>query len=271
MLEEAEDLRTEGAELHGLLETLEEGDWSLPTPFKNWTTLDVVTHLHFADRLATESLKGPERFHEELLPVIEAVQSGRDILACTYERLGSPGPTALLTLWYDRFREMCDLLGTADPALRLKWLGPEMSVRTFAAARQMETWAHGQDVYDLLGVARKDTDRIKNIATLGVKTFQWTFANRGLEVPKDAPYVRLTAPSGVTWEWNEPKERDRVEGAAVDFCQVVTQTRNVADTSLHIVGETARRWMEIAQCFAGPPEDPPKPGTRLVRRDKRRV
>jgi len=53
-----------------------------------------------------------------------------------------------------------------------------------------------------------------------------------------------------------------VAGDATEFCQVVTQTRNVADTRLDVKGETAVRWMAMAQCFAGPPEDPPEPGTR---------
>ena len=52
-------------------------------------------------------------------------------------------------------------------------------------------------------------------------------------------------------------------GSAVEFCQVVTQTRNIADTGLKLVGETARNWMQNAQCFAGPPETPPAPGSRV--------
>jgi hypothetical protein len=43
---------------------------------------------------------------------------------------------------------------------------------------------------------------------------------------------------------------------------VVAQTRALADTSLRVEGEIARRWLSIAQCFAGPPEDPPQPGVR---------
>jgi len=35
------------------------------------------------------------------------------------------------------------------------------------------------------------------------------------------------------------------------------------DTALQVVGAPANRWMAIAQCFAGPPEDPPVPGTRV--------
>jgi len=137
-----------------------------------------------------------------------------------------------------------------------------MSVRSSITARLMETWAHGQEIYDLLGVERIDGDRIKNIAVLGVNTFGWTFINRGLEVPSPVPQVRLTSPSGQNWVWNEATADELVEGSATEFCQVVTQVRNVADTRLRVTGEVASRWMSIAQCFAGPPEDPPAPGAR---------
>nr|MDJ0867277.1 TIGR03084 family protein [Myxococcota bacterium] len=58
-------------------------------------------------------------------------------------------------------------------------------------------------------------------------------------------------------------ETECVRGDALDFCHVVTQGRNVADTALEVRGEVATRWMSIAQCFAGGPVDPPKPGTRV--------
>jgi hypothetical protein len=57
-----------------------------------------------------------------------------------------------------------------------------------------------------------------------------------------------------------------VEGSAAEFCQVVTQVRNIADTKMRVVGPAAAAWMSIAQCFAGPPEDPPPLGTRFTQR-----
>ena len=78
------------------------------------------------------------------------------------------------------------------------------------------------------------------------------------------PYVRLVAPSGEIWTYNEPSDTDRIEGSATEFCQVVTQVRNIADTSLAVRGEAATRWMSIAQCFAGPPHPPPAKGTRFT-------
>ena len=59
-------------------------------------------------------------------------------------------------------------------------------------------------------------------------------------------------------------EDNLIEGNAEDFCQVVTQVRNIADVNLKLTGKIANEWMSIAQCFAGPPEQPPKPGLRFT-------
>lgn len=257
------DLREEGDALYELLKTLDESDWERPTPFKSWTVRDVVEHLHFSDRLAVTSLKSDEEFLKTAAVMGRAItEEGLNLKDCARREIGSLEPSALLQLWRDYFKEMCDLLAAANPKTRLKWFGPDMGVRMFATARQMETWAHGQEVYDLLRVPREYTDRIKNIAVIGIKTFGWTFVNRGLEIPAKMPYVRLTSPSGEIWEWNQPDRDNRLEGLASEFCHVVTQGRNIADTKLEVVGETATKWMAIAQCFAGGPEEPPPPGQR---------
>jgi hypothetical protein len=74
------------------------------------------------------------------------------------------------------------------------------------------------------------------------------------------PRLKLIAPSGAVWEYGEGD--DLITGRATEFCQVVTQCRNSADTSLEVEGEVAKAWMAVAQCFAGPPNDPPPPGVR---------
>ena len=129
----------------------------------------------------------------------------------------------------------------------------------------METWAHGQEVFDHLGVERVDADRIKNIAHLGVSTFGWTYQVRRMELPPAVPHVRLTAPSGAIWTWGEEGAANAVTGSATEFCQVVTQVRSVSDTKLVVRGPVATQWMAMAQCFAGAAEPPPAPGTRFRR------
>ena len=60
----------------------------------------------------------------------------------------------------------------------------------------METWAHGQDVADALGIVRVPTDRLRHIAHLGVATFGWSFTNRRMKVPDSPVRVEVTSPSG---------------------------------------------------------------------------
>ena len=50
-----------------------------------------------------------------------------------------------------------------------------------------------------------------------------------------------------------PGDVATVSGTALDFCLVVTQRRNVADTDLRVEGELAEDWISVAQAFAGPP------------------
>ena len=48
-------------------------------------------------------------------------------------------------------------------------------------------------------------------------------------------------------------------GAAYDFCLLVTQRVNRADTSLVATGRDANTWLDIAQAFAGPPGEGREP------------
>ena len=137
-----------------------------------------------------------------------------------------------------------------------------MSVRSCIIARQMEHWAHAQAIYDVLGQTRINGSRLRNVAHIGVTTYSWSFRVNGRPPPKPKPYVRLTAPGGHIWEWNDPQDDNAVIGEAAEFCQVVTQCRNIGDTALQTRGDAARQWMSIAQCFAGGAETPPAQGLR---------
>lgn len=258
-----EDLRAEVDELYAFLLTLDAKDWETPTLFMGWTPWDIVAHLHFFDEVSTSSVAGLEEFKACQKKVIEGAKSGLNGREQTRKALGRYDVPTLLEKWKSLNDEMISLLSESDPKRRLPWFGPDMGVQMFTTARFMETWSHGQAIYDLKKTDRPATNRIKNVVAIGVKTFGWTFVNRKLETPGAPPYVRLTAPSGEIWEYNDPSDGERVEGSALDFCWTVTQVRNVADTDLRVVGPVANRWMEIAQCFAGGPIDPPKPGYRL--------
>jgi uncharacterized protein (TIGR03084 family) len=266
MLQQIADFRSEADDLHTLLVTLKLTDWQRETQFKSWSINDIVQHLHETDLLAAASANGPEHYDQARAETQALRDSGMTRQQATRQRLiGLTGPR-LLERWYTTMTGLCEKLSALPTDTRLKWGGPDMGVRMFSTARQMEIWAHGQAIYDLLGIDRQPTNRLRNIAEIGARTYGWTFANRKLSTPGSAPYIRLTAPDGAIWEWNNPSAQDSVRGDALPFCQVVTQVRNVADTDLTVIGDAAGEWMRIAQCFAGPPEDPPAPGTRVPTR-----
>ena len=146
---------------------------------------------------------------------------------------------------------MVVVLGELDPSARVPWYGPPMSPTSFGTARLMEYWAHGQDVADGLGAARAPTARLRHICHLGVRTYRFAYAIRGLEAPGEVPRVSLLAPDGSTWQWGSGD--DAIEGPAVDFCLRVTQRRHRDDTGLRATGPRADAWLDLAQCFAGPP------------------
>jgi len=257
-----QDFRDECEALAEVLEPLGDAAFEQPTLFKGWTLHDVVAHLHIFNWAADASIHDPERFDRWWADLQRRIAGGRNLREATDDWLGAERNRAVFERWRAFYPEMCERLEGVDPKLRVKWAGPSMSARSSVTARQMETWAHGQEVWDVLGIERVDTDRIRNVAVLGVKTFGWSYRVRGLEVPAETPTVRLKAPSGAVWEWNDSASDNRVEGTATEFCQVVTQVRHVADTELRTTGPVATEWMSIAQCFAGPPETPPAPGTR---------
>jgi uncharacterized protein (TIGR03084 family) len=261
MLQEAMDFRDESEALYELLEPLTDADFERSTLFKGWTVNQVIGHLHLWNQAADLTLRDPAAFLEFGAKVMKSVASG-GLRSFEDQWLEGRHGRTLLNEWREFLGPMAERFAAADPKQRVRWAGPDMSVRSSITARLMETWAHGQAAYDLLGMQRADTDRIRSIVQLGVNTFGWTFRNRGLAVPGQVPRLRLTAPSGDTWEWNVENTTDQIAGTATEFCQVVTQTRNVADTRLEVSGGVARQWMAIAQCFAGPPVDPPAPGTR---------
>jgi uncharacterized protein (TIGR03084 family) len=261
MLPQALDFRDESEALFQLIEPLSETELEQATQFKGWTINNVLRHLHMWNWAADTALQDTDKFMAFIDDMNTNIDSG-GLRVFEEKRLKGLDGRELLTTWRDFYQEMSGHFEGADPKMRVKWAGPDMSVRSSITARLMETWAHGQEVYDTLGVVRENGDRIKNIAVLGVNTYGWTFATRGQEPPGPAPYVKLTGPSGAVWEWNEPSETSAVVGDATEFCQVVTQVRNIADTSLTVSGPVAEKWMSVAQCFAGAPEEPPAPGSR---------
>lgn len=263
-MKQAQDFLDESMALFQLVADMDAEALARPTQFKGWTINRIIGHLHVWNEAAVLSLQDPEAFGQYVARLATLIGKGKTMADLEAERLfGMIGPD-LVAAWRDHLSVIAEAFDRTDPSKRVPWVGPSMSARSAMTARLMETWAHGQAVFDLEGIEREEADRIENIVTLGVRTYDWTFKVRGQQPPGPMPQLRLTLPSGRLLEMGEGP--DQISGPARDFCQVVCQTRNIADVALEVSGPTAVAWMQIAQCFAGPPEEPPSPGARFATR-----
>jgi uncharacterized protein (TIGR03084 family) len=254
------DLRDECEWLDNLVAPLSEVQWNLITPFVGWSIKTEIAHLAYFDSTARLAATDPQTFKKHLVSVFQSPEKYME----SQRKIRTEVPGKVLKFWRQERKALVDILETLNRKDRLPWYGPPMSALSFATARLMETWAHGQDVADTLGVAHTPTDRLRHISHLGVSTFGWSYANRGIKVPDVAFRVELTGPSGKIWTWGPPDAAESICGTAEDFCLVVVQRRHVDDTNLKITGEIMRDWMLIAQAFAGPPTTGPKPGERVT-------
>ena len=255
------DLEAEQQALDEVVGALAPDQFALPTPSPRWTVADQLGHLTYFDGTAVLAIEDPEAFGGALHQLIEAAAGGDEgVDAFVLGAYRAMSPDELVVAWRANRAALSTAAATLADDARVPWYGPAMSAKSFLTARLMETWAHGQDIVDTVGADRPATDRLRHIARLGHLTRGWSYHNRGLEPPAGDVAVVLQAPSGDTWRFGDDGgDGNRIEGAALDFCLVVTQRRNVADTDLVVEGERAADWMRVAQAFAGPATDGPAP------------
>jgi uncharacterized protein (TIGR03084 family) len=263
-MQQAYDFLDESNAVYELLSQLSEKDFDQSTQFKGWTFNNVIGHLHVWNYAADISLGDGEEWNDFSAKALKALGSGSSMNQFEQTITNDISGKELLEKWKSYFTEMSERFAAADPKKRVKWMGPDMSVRSSISARHMETWAHAQELYDSLGVKRINHDRIKNIVIIGNNTFKWCYTVHNRKIPTEKPYLKLTSPSGEIWEFNNQSNKNYISGLAEEFCQVVTQVRNIKDVNLNVHGSDSNEWMSIAQCFAGPLEIPPAPGTRKM-------
>lgn len=243
------DLHAESEDLDALVGELPDEAWATPTPSPGWTIAHQIAHLAWTDRVAVRAVTDPQGFRDEAQRLLSTAGTYVDEAAAEGAALPPP---QLLVRWRDARAGLAAALLAVPEGTRVVWFGPPMSPVSMATARLMETWAHGHDVADALGIARLPTPRLRHIAHLGVRTRDFAYRVRDRVPPSEPFRVELTAPDGSIWIWGEGATQS-VTGPALDFCLLVTQRRHRRDLNLVARGADADEWLDIAQAFAGPP------------------
>ncbi|MBI5341623.1 MAG: TIGR03084 family protein [Mycolicibacterium rufum] len=245
------DLRAESDDLDALVADLSAERWATDTPAVGWTIAHQIAHLLWTDRVALVAVTDEAAFAADI--VSAAAQNPTGFVDAAAEELAVTPPAQLLADWRHTRTALHDALLTVEDGRKLPWFGPPMSAPSMATARLMETWAHGLDVADALGVTRAPTARLRSIAHIGVRTRDFAYTVHGLTPPAEPFHVKLHAPDGAEWSWGPDDAAQRVSGSAEHFCMLVTQRRARSELDVVAVGPDAEQWLTIAQAFAGPP------------------
>jgi uncharacterized protein (TIGR03084 family) len=277
------DLAEESADLDALVAGRGATEWTRLTPAPGWTIAHQIAHLAWTDHVALLAATDPDGF---LAAITVAAQDpagfvdrgAMEFLAgvglghperspATAPPDGSAPHLELLQRWRAGRDALAGALRTTPPGVKLPWYGTRMSATSMATARIMETWAHGQDVADALGVSRTPTARLRHIAHLGTRTLGHSFATHGRAVPDSPVRVELVGPPAsrpgdgeAYWIFGPADATNVVAGPALDFCLLVTQRRHRAELALVATGPIADEWLDVAQAFAGPPGLGRQPG-----------
>lgn len=244
------DLTAESDELDSLVAPLSTDRWADPTPAPGWTIAHQIGHLLWTDRVALTAVTDEAGF----AALLETAQADPTrFVDAAAEEQAAVAPAELLADWRATRQRLHEALLAVPDGRKLPWFGPPMSAASMATARLMETWAHGLDVADALGVKRQATGRLRSIAHIGVRTRDYAFVINNLTPPTEPFRFEFRGPGGDTWSWGPQDAPQRVTGSAEDFCFLVTQRRPLNTLDITAQGPDAQRWLEIAQAFAGPP------------------
>ncbi len=238
-------------ELGGMVSSLDESGWLLPSQCEGWTVSDVVLHLAQTNEMAIGSTRGT--FAEvtdalnDGLPPATSVNEGAGLLVA-HER-GASG-AEVFSRWQASARTLRDELAGLEPGHRVTWVAGELSARTLATTRLAETWIHTGDIAPALDHEMIADDRLWHIARLAWRTLPYAFGQAGYQAAGPVAFT-LEAPNGDTWVF-EPDDPalTTIEGPALDLCTVAGQRADAAETELRGEGPDADAVLDLVRTFA---------------------
>lgn len=251
------------ARVDQLVEAAGTARWNADTPAEGWDVAMQIAHLAWTDEVSLTAIRDPAAFHAVL---DTAMTDPTGFVDAGAAEIAATGRDEVLARWRLARGDLADALKAADPGEKIPWFGPPMRPVSMTTARIMETWAHGVDVADGLGISVSDdpafVGALPHVAKLGFKTRAFAYMMNGLEAPNSEIHVTLTQADGNVLEFGTPEATQRVSGSLLDFCLLVTQRVHLADTDLEALGDDADKWLRIAQAFAGLPGGGREEGAR---------
>src|SRR5215475_1722712 len=156
------DLVAESSDVDSRVAGLTAADWARPTPAAGWTIAHQIAHLAWTDDAAIMAITDQDAYSAHLVEAAAKPDSIVDEGAAAY----LDEPAALLARWRAGRQRLAAELAQVPAGTRIPWYATPMTPASLATARLMETWAHGLDVADALGIEAVPTARLRHIAFL---------------------------------------------------------------------------------------------------------
>ena len=238
-------LQSQTERLNAILSSLDEHQWESPSLCPGWSVSDVVLHLAQTEEGVVATVEGRD------LPNLPDGGETVDEVVDRWLRSESGARPAEIHARWDRARRAAlEALRNADPAVPVIWIAAPLRPRTLATTRLSEHWIHTMDIAEPLGIPNPDTDVLKDIAWLAVKTVPYAFGRAGRD---DPPTVRaeLTSPSGEPWVFGPEEAECVITGPAGQFCRVAARRMTPAQAKDLIgTGERADEVLELVRTYA---------------------
>ncbi|MEV5573201.1 TIGR03084 family metal-binding protein [Spirillospora sp. NPDC052269] len=260
------DLTAESEQIDRLVADLDDAGWRLPTAAPGWTIADQVAHLAFIYKLAGTAASDAAGFQA----LVEGAKGDFDgAVNAALNLYPRQSPRELVESWNADRSMGIDALAAFPEDGAVPWLVNPLPPAILACAGIMETFAHGQDIADALGVRPERTDRLIHLVGFAILTRDFGYQAHGLTPPAEEFRYEITAPSGRLWGFGPADAAQRVSGPAEDFCLLVTKRRHRDDLAVTASGAEADRWLGIAQAYRGPAGEGRTPGQFTSGRDGR--
>ena len=216
--------------------------WDLVTPNKPWTVRDTIAHLADFEDLGADALQNGGKIEEwqaanDIEPLRQRpIKKGRGMR-----------PQDVIEWWRGGRARVVEPLSHMSGDDRLPWIAGDMSARTFATFRLTETWMHGLDIYQTLGIEVEDTPRIRHGCWFGWKTLPYAFKQAGEHY--EPVRIEVIGPGYSKWIYG-PKDTDQlIKGSASDWARLAVRRAAPKDTRLKVTGDYAEKAIELAQTF----------------------
>jgi len=237
------DLVAEEQSLDQFLQRINPRAWQKTTVHHGWSIQGVVSHLADSEDYAHNALgEGGSRLSD-----IESFGSMAALNEAGIAKGAGMRPQDAIEWWRGARAKVVEELSRRKADDRVPWFYGDMSAKSFATARLMETWAHGLDLYAAVGEEPEDTIRLRHIAWLAWAMLPHAFGEAGLDYPEPVR-LEVLGPQYSKWVFGPEDSGQVIKAQAGEWCRVAVHRLGLAEAgTIKTTGALAEQAVKVVR------------------------